>query len=174
MAELSMKEIVELAAEIGAQKAMERIEQEEKRNGKAKKDWRLRNTKLLLRHYREFVKHAEALEMSLQEESEVIEDLYNDELTVEAIKRSKQRTLAMVRFMQNMMQVYRIRCEKGTDEDLRRFKIVYAMYIADEKLTAEQIAKCHFIDRRTVFRDINEACETLSVLIFGVDAIRLE
>ncbi|MCF8566894.1 hypothetical protein LLE49_19430 [Alicyclobacillus tolerans] len=174
MAEMSLSEIVKLAAETAAAAAMEQVARQERQKQKKKRDWRLRNTKLLLRHYREFVEHSENLKLTLQEETDALEDLYTDELTVEAIKRSKQRTLAMVRFMQSMIEAYRIRCEKGTEEEFRRYKVVHAMYIADEKLTADQIAKCHFVDRRTVFRDINAACETLSVLIFGVDAIHLE
>lgn len=174
MSELSLSEIIALASETGAAVALERFKQEQNQQQKKRHDWRLRNTKLLLRHYREFVEHSEELKLSLQEESEALDDLYTDELTVEAIKRSKQRTLAMVKFIQQMMQVYRIRCEKGTDDDLRRFKVVHAMYIATEKMTVEEIAKCNSIDTSTVYRDINNAVKSLSVLVFGVDAIRLE
>jgi hypothetical protein len=174
MNEMTMSEIVKLASEVATTAAAEYLDRERQRQHKKNHDWRLRNTKLLLRHYRDFVEHSEKIELSLEEETEAMEDLYSDELTVEAIKRSKHRTLAMVRFMQRMLEVYRISCEKGNDEELRQFKIVYAMYIAGVKMTAEEIAKCHFIDRRTVFRDVNKACETLSVLIFGVDAIHLE
>lgn len=174
MAEMSLSEIVKLAAETAAVAAIEQAVKQERLKQKKKRDWRLRNTKLLLKHYREFVEHSEEVKTSLLEEAEALEDLYSDELTVEAIKRSKQRTLAMVRFMQQMLEVYRIKCEKGTDEDLRRYKVVHAMYLAEEKTTADKIAELHFIARRTVFMDIDKACETLSVLIFGVDAIRLE
>jgi hypothetical protein len=174
MSELSLSEIVKLASEVATTAAAEYLDRERQKQQKKKHDWRLRNTKLLLRHYRDFVEHSEKIELSLQEEAEALEDLYADELTVESIKHSKQRTLAMVRFIQQMMEVYRIRCEKGTDEELRQFKIVHAMYVAEEKMTADEIAKLHFVSRRTVFLDIDKACETLSVLIFGVDAIHLE
>jgi hypothetical protein len=172
---MTNEEFVKMVMETTASATVAYLERKERQQQKAKRDWRLRNTKLLLRHYREFVEYGEGVKMSMLEEADALEDLYTDELTVEAIKRSKQRTLAMVRFMEGTLEYYRIRCEKSNrEEELRRYKVIHAMYLDDEKLTVEEIARCHFVEVRTIYRDINEACETLSVLIFGVDAIRLE
>jgi hypothetical protein len=171
---MTNEEFVKMIMETTASATVAYLERKERQQLKAKRDWRLRNTKLLLRHYREFVEHSEEIKVSFLEEADALEDLYTDELTVEAIKRSKQRTLAMVRFIENVLQVYRIKCEKGTEEDLRRFKVIHAMYVAEEKLTVDQIAALHFISSRMVYYDIDNACETLSVLIFGIDAIHLK
>ncbi len=175
MSELSLSEIVSLASEKGAEVALERFRQEQNRYQKKKHDWRLRNTKLLLRHYREFAEHAEEIESFLSQDAQVLDEMYDEGMNVESIMRSKRRTLVMVKFIRRMLESYLVICEKsGSDEELRRYKIVHAMYIDSEKMTADEIAKLHFIARRTVFLDIDKACETLSVLIFGVDAIRLE
>lgn len=168
-------ELVKVVAESAARAAVEYLEREKRQQDRAKRDWRLRNTKLLLRHYREFVEHSEEIKISLSVESDTLEDLYTDDLAVEAIRRSKQRTLVMVRFIQRTMETYRIRCEKsGEENEVRRYHVIHDLYIGDENLHPDEIAERHFINRRTVYKDVDEAVKTLSVLIFGIDAIRLE
>lgn len=164
-------------AEIAARVAIEHLEKEKEKQAKAKHDWRLRNTKLLLKNYRAFVAHSLDLkeELSRLDKSDFIEELYGEDFAVASIKRSKKRTLAMVRFMQRMIRVYRVMCEEsGQPEDIRRYEIIHSMYISDEKFTAEQLAEGHKIDNRTVYKDINNAVNALTVLIFGVDGIRFE
>lgn len=165
---------IEEVAKVAIQAMLDFQEKEKQKQQKEKRDWRLRNTKLLLKHYRSFVKHSEGIKekMGVLEGSEAINAVYSGELAIETIKRSKQRTLVMVQFIQRMLAVYQAMCETSVQpEDRRRYQIIHAMYISEEKTTAEQIAKYHFIDLRTVYRDINEASKALSVLIFGVDAI---
>lgn len=164
-------------AEIAARIALEYIEKEKKKQEKRNRDWRLRNTKLLLKNYRSFVAHCDDIkqELSMLQQAEALEDLYSEDFTVEAIKRSKQRTLSMVRFMKRMMDEYKRMCEEsGQLEEIRRYKVIEMMYISDKKYKVEDIAKCHKIEIRTVYRDINDAVKTLSVLVFGVDGIRFE
>jgi len=169
-------QMLEEIARVAVQAVLDFQEKEKQKQQKAKKDWRLRNTKLLLKHYRSFVKHSEGVKekLSALERAEALEELYTDELAIEAIKRSKKRTLAMVQFIQKMLGVYKMMCEtSGQLEDMRRYQIIHELYIAEEKRTAEELAECHKIDTRTVYRDVNEAAKTLSVLIFGVDGVEL-
>ena len=170
------QKLVEKVAAIAAEKALEFLEKEKERRQKQKRDRRLRNTKLLLKNYRAFKLHCQDVKEELEklQDPEFLEELDADEFAIESIKRSKERTLAMVRFIDQMLLVYRIVCEQsGKPEDLRRYQTVYWMYIADEKKTADEIAEGHNIDRRTVYKDINNACQALSALIFGVDGIRM-
>lgn len=171
------EEVTKLSAETAVKAAMEFLEKEKKQKEKAKKDWRLRNTKLLLKNYRSFVAHSLEIheEMDAFKKAKALEELYSEDFAVESIKRSKQRTYAMVQFMERMLEVYRTMCEDSEQlEDMRRYQVICEMYIWGKKSTAEQVAKCHKIELRTVYRDINEAVKTLSVLIFGVDGIRLD
>lgn len=164
-------------AEIAARVALEYIEKEKKKQQKINRDWRLRNTKLLLKHYRSFVAHCDDIraELTTLQNAEALEDLYSEDFTVEAIKRSKQRTIAMIRFMERMLREYKRMCEaSGQPEEIRRYKVIEMMYISDKKYKAEDIAECHKIEVRTVYRDVNDAIKTLSVLVFGVDGIRFE
>ncbi|WGV57804.1 hypothetical protein QIH01_20245 [Brevibacillus brevis] len=151
-------------------------EKEKQKQQKEKRDWRLRNTKLLLKHYRSFVSHVDGAQekVTAHDYAEAIESLHSKELALESIKRSTQRTMVMVKFVQRMVSVYKATCEKsGQQEDLRRYRIIENMYISEEKFTAEEIAECEKIDVSTVYRNINEAVKTLSVLIFGVDGVEL-
>ncbi|PSJ63496.1 hypothetical protein C7J99_31520, partial [Brevibacillus brevis] len=53
------EEVTKLSAETAVKAAIEFLEKEKQKQQKEKRDWRLRNTKLLLKHYRSFVSHVE-------------------------------------------------------------------------------------------------------------------
>ncbi|BBI32354.1 hypothetical protein [Cohnella abietis] len=169
--------LVEQITKTAVQAALEYMENEKHRKQKANRDQRLRNTKLLLKNYRSFIAHCDELQEKLSaiQEAETLNELHTEDYAVESIKRSKKRTMVMTRFIQQMVGVYRSMCESsGTPEDSRRYKIIDALYISDEKMTAEQLAECHKIDLRTVYKDINNAAKALSVLVFGVDGIQFD
>ncbi|MGN7309902.1 hypothetical protein ACTHQ4_02280 [Alkalicoccobacillus gibsonii] len=175
--ESMIAEVARISAETAVKAALEYIEQEKVKVEKQRKDFRLRNTKLLLKNYRSFIIHGEDLKTELDEldvPEDVFEELHSNEFVVESIKKSKKRTLAMIKFMDQMLQVYRVLCEEtGKEEDVRRYKTIHKMYIAEEKFSVENIAECHKTNVRTVYRDVNEAVKTLSVLVFGVDGVKL-
>lgn len=160
-------------AEIAARVAIEYVQKEQERNRKSQRDRRLRNTRLLLKNYRRFAVHASTLKIELSE-IDMLEqaDMLDQDFAIESIKRSKERTLAIVKFVDQMLKVYRLLCEStGRAEDMRRYETVYQMYIAPNKMTADEIAECHSVDRSTVFRDIKAATNALTALFFGVDGV---
>ncbi|MNM10439.1 hypothetical protein D3C81_205670 [compost metagenome] len=161
-------------AKIAAETALEFYKKEQERNSKLKKDRRLRNTKLLLRNYRKFKIHCESNLHELEElrDPNSFEFLDIDDLAIEAIIKNKERTTVMVKYIDHMIEIYRFLSERAKPEDLRRFQIIYDLYIADEEKTVEELSECHKIDKRSVYRDINRACEALSSLLFGVDGVR--
>lgn len=164
-------------AEIASQEAVKAYREEREKFQKERADRRLRNTKLLLRKYRSFKLHCKDIKLELEyyeSRDELLAIIEDDEHIVESIKRSKKRTLAMVNFIDQMLEVYKIMSQhSGKPEEVRRCDIIYRMYISDEKMTAEAIAECHSVDSRTVYRDINKACETLSALMFGIDSVKM-
>lgn len=170
-------QLIEQIVKKAVEAAIEQVEKEKQKDQKDKHDRRLRNTNLLLKHYRSFKLHAKDLEDELdtldQEPEDIIEQLYRDDFAVESIKRSKTRTLAMIKFIDRMVRVYKEICEtKDRPEDLRRYQTIYDLYISDDKKTYEEIADCHVSNVRTAYRDRKKAVEDLSILIFGVDAIK--
>lgn len=160
-------------AEIAARVAIEFVQKEQDKQRKSQRDRRLRNTRLLLKNYRRFAVHAVNLKDEL-DELNILEqaDMLDQDFAIESIKRSKERTLAIVKFVDQMLKVYRLLCEStGRAEDMRRYDTVYQMYISEEKKTADEIAECHSVDRSTVFRDIKAATNALTALFFGVDGV---
>ncbi|MFD2638380.1 hypothetical protein [Piscibacillus salipiscarius] len=167
---------LKLITETASQEAIKAYREQESKQQKDKHDRRLRNIKLLLRNYRMFILHCRDVKqdlIELEKPKDIIAELEADEHAIEAIKRSKERTLIMVNFINEMLDVYKLICERSIKPEVkRRYDIIHQLYISDKEKTAKEIATCHFIDERTVYRDVNKACETLSALMFGVDSIK--
>lgn len=164
-------------SEIASREAIKAHKEEREQFQKERVDRRLRNMKLLLRKYRSFKLHCKDIKLEIEYyegRDEVLAIIEDDEQIVESIKRSKRRTLGMVNFIDQMLEVYKILSEQsGKAEDLRRYDVIHKMYISDGRMTAEALAECHSVDTRTVYRDVNKACETLSALMFGIDSVKM-
>ena len=99
---------------------------------------------------------------------------FDDNLYIESIKRSQQRTFIILQHLDEMLKYFRIYCEQsGREEEMRWYRIIMKTYINDERKTAEQIAEEENIERRTVYKNITTAIKPLSALIFGVDSLKL-
>lgn len=177
--------IIKLAAEAGAKAALEAFAQEKKRAQKFQRDRRLHNTKLLLRNYRMFQQH---IDQAVYEESQLYENviasalgiLYgfeekdDDQLYVESIKRSQARTQIIMQHIDHMLDLYKTFCGQSKNkEDLRRYNVIAAMYISEPAKSVEEIATQEHINTRTVYKDVDAACITLSALIFGIDGLKM-
>ncbi len=174
-------EIIRIAAETGARTALETLEKEKKKVKKSRYDRRLRNTKLLLRNYRMFKEHTKnaVFETSDLDENaiDILDMIYeysgNDDLYVESIKRSVTRTSIILTHVRDMLRLYEAYCMNSPKpEDQRRYRVIEALYISDNPMTIKEVAKQECIDERTVYKDIDAACEKLSALIFGIDGMK--
>lgn len=144
-------------------------------------DRRLRNTKLLLRNYRELLVHAESAiyEANSTQDEEVFDILEmmtgsrSADYYVESIKASAARTRIIIEHIKEMLTIYEILCHRSTKpEDKRRYRVLSALYIDENPATVAQIAQDENVDERTIYRDIDSACEKLSALIFGIDGLK--
>ena len=170
--------ISSIAGKAGAKAAAEEIRKERQRERESRYDRRLRNTKLLLQNYRVFKAHCEnAIFDSSQLEENAIDILdlmwgRDGANFVESIKRSAQRTQIIMRHIDSMLETYYGLCELyGREEDLRRARIIKALYIDENAMTVEEISKQEGINNRTIYRDIDIAAEKLTGLIFGLDGL---
>lgn len=177
-----MKKIADYASAV----AIKTFERERRRCKKEVIDRRLRNTKMLLRNYRSLVDHCESAISEAAEiysesplyEGESIEDImgtfvYDDEVKIESIKRSKARTKLIITHVQEMLNLYSVHCASSERPEVqRRYDIIYWRYIADNPMSVIDLAEQYNIDTRTVYRDINNAAETLAALFFGIDGLR--
>ncbi|MEH6941512.1 hypothetical protein [Bacillus sp. JJ722] len=173
---LSDKQL-EVISKAVAQAAYEHLEKERQQQETKKYNRRLRNIKLLLRNYRSFAVHCKDIKLNINELNQKLEldEIDTDEFAIRSILKSKELTLAMVKYINKSLEVYRLICEKSDDpEDMRRYRVVYEMYISGDKKTIDEVAERQSIHPRTVYKDIDKASETLVVLMFGVDGIRLK
>lgn len=156
--------------------AIESYENHKKQQEKKKHDRRLRNIKLLLRNYRSFVKHCKNIKLDIAEIDEEIEwaALDSDEFKLESIKRSKEKTLAMVQYIDKMLAVYKVMCEEEGAEAKRGYQVIKALYIDHPKMSVKELSDVHFISERTIRRDRERVCEALAVLMFGIDGVRFK
>lgn len=178
----SIDEVVKMGTEIGIKTGMEFIRKEKEVRRKSRYDRRLRNTKLLLREYRKLKAYCDdAVYSSKQVEKNAIDILdemdefeFDNEMYIDSIKRSKERTLVIIEHINKMLDMFRYYSEASKKpEDNRRFKVIYDMYISEEESSADDIAERYDIETRTVYRDISNGVETLSALLFGIDGLKV-
>ncbi len=180
---VQLKDIYEKAATIGAKEALKAFEQERKKEYSSKCDRRLRNTRLLLRNYHMLKEHARnsvfgraQMEESALDILESMMAIYDNEIIIESIKRSATRTAVIVSHIETMFGLYEVYCDKSRTReiDMRRYEVIWDMYMAEEVLSVEEISKKQNISIRNVYKDVKTATEKLSALIFGVDGLNVQ
>ena len=177
---MNTDDIVKLAAETGAKAAMETLDKERQRERRETVDRRLRNTKLLLRNYRVFQAHVANAVFEVEDyesPEEILADLMmpgrDNTLFVESIKKSVARTATIVKHMETMMALYKAYCSyNGTPEDERRWRVIDGLYINEQRRTVPELARAEGVVERTIYKDIDSACERIAALMFGVDGLK--
>ena len=130
-------------------------------------------------HYREL--EATAVKARHEKKKEIVKLLLenyrgllaNDE---SAIYKVTQAIGADVCFILNQIEailgIYKSYCDRSTKkEDERRYRSVFWRYIATEAKTVAEIAEGEFVDHGTIYRDIIDAVDYLTVLFFGIDGL---
>lgn len=177
-----LKEMNEKAASIGAKEALKTFEKERKKEYGQRTDRRLRNTKLLLRNYHMLKEHAEnsvfgrtQMEESAMDILESMMSLYDSEVIIESVKKSATRTAIIVSHIDTMFGLYDAYCDKSINREIdrRRYEVVWDMYMAEEPLTAKEIAEKQHMTKDNVYSDLRVAIEKLTALIFGVDGLKV-
>lgn len=175
----------EEAVKIGVREGIKYIKEQEYNKVKKRYDRRLRNTRLLLKHYRTLKVHdglANGSISSIKEENAIdvlddIDSINNEEQYVQAISRTKIRTAIIVRHINKSIEYYEIICGKAGDIKKKRYDIIKYMYIdsIENNITPtyEEVAEHFNIATKTVGRNIKRAIEDLSTLFFGIDGIKL-
>lgn len=173
---------VEEAIKLGIREGIRYVKQIEYSNTEKRYDRRLRNTRLLLKHYRDLHIHESITDNSFEdiEECNAIDilddiDVLNEENYIQSISRTRNRTKIIIQHIDKALKYYEAIC--STESKKRKYNIVYDLYIAKVENnvapTYEDIAKKYDISIKTVTRDMNNAIEDLSILFFGIDGIKL-
>ncbi|MDF2804341.1 MAG: hypothetical protein K0S61_4246 [Anaerocolumna sp.] len=173
------------AVKIGVREGIKYIKEQEYYKTKKRYDRRLRNTRLLLKHYRGLKIHNKISDSStnaIYEKNAVdvlddIEAINDEEQYIQALSRTKIRTLIIVGHINKAMKYYQAICKSEGKIKERRYRIIRYMYIdpsKDEVIpTYEQVAEHFNVTVKTIGRDVRGAIEDLSILFFGIDGIRL-
>lgn len=137
---------------------------------KARSDRRLRNTRLLLKHYNHFKDHVDKAiyKCNVIDFLDDIEDI-DEILYISSIKSSVSRTNTILSHVKMMLELYQIYCDKNGDIEVRRNLVLRSYYFENMKLA--DIATIVGVDERTCLRDLRAAEEKLSALIFGIDSM---
>lgn len=140
--------------------------------------YRLHDTKFLLRNYLRIKEHVQDAITSLSELSKedftFFEGLVDkdEQIDVDAIVRSRGKSAIMLAHIDAMLRAYRKICTHSPhEEDQRRYRVLESMCLVNPTLTVDQIAEIENIDRRTIYKDFEAACERMSALIFGIQWI---
>ena len=140
-----------------------------KKEHEAEKDWRLRNTKLLLKHYQMLQKHCEEITEDLEDYEEIVFD--PAELDLKALMKYKAKTKKMLDYFDASFGSYRDFCKSKGYASARRCDVLYKLYISTDNFSKVKIAEFYNLDEKTIRMDEAKATEELSVFLFGIDSL---
>lgn len=180
---------VEIGAAAGAEAATaaaaRAAARERRRLQRQQQDRRYHDTKLLIKKYRQlnaYYRNAVFDEEAAGEVDEDFEEIMSsfgqhrdEKLTAESIKRSYLVSRIIMAHVNTMLDVYQTMCQNtNRAEEKRRWRVLHAMYLADEPFTAAQVAQQEGIDKRTVYKDIDACLPDLTILFFGTSGLDRE
>lgn len=178
METMPLEKIIEIGVAVGVREALDRISRHKVEIKNLRHDRRLRNTELLLRNYKNFIVHYKnAIYSSKQLKDQNAIDILDEcedmdeELYIKSIQKSKERTNIIVNHIKAIIGYYKYKQSKEPN-GLRKFQVIFGLYF--EFKTYQTLSDELFCSTKTIERDRKEAIEELSVLIFGVDGLKLE
>lgn len=156
--------------EIIAEAVLKEQNNQKKRHDKVKKDWKLRNTNLLLKNYRMLKQHCDGIVPTLHDFEDTI--FSPDQLELSSLMKYKARTKEMLDYFDLMLSSYCQYCHNQGEMAERRYDIIFSVYITNEyRKSKMQMTGIYNIDARTVDRDIKKAGEELAIFLFGIDSL---
>lgn len=176
----TIKQATEIAAKQAAEQTVIAIENEHREYRSKRFRKQFANTRLLLQHYRSLNSHfANAVwdDRDVQDEFIDIMELmsgsrYSETVVVDTIKKSSEKTRIIMQHVNKMLGIYHKQCQNSKyAEDMRHWRVIKNLYLAPEKVSVDDIAESENINRRTVYKDIDAAVESLTMLLFGIDGI---
>ncbi|VDG18560.1 hypothetical protein MUDAN_BIHEEGNE_03400 [Lactiplantibacillus mudanjiangensis] len=168
MAELTDAQI-QLAAKVGVHAYQDKV----KRAKQSAYEKKLRNTKLILTKYRFLEDHVKVGLPKLSEDDlDAISGIPSWELSIYSLVGYQARSKAMIAYIDAVLDQYKEDCLQSNDERVsRRFPTIWNLYLRPATINRERVAELLNVERRTVGRDVADAIDDLSVLLWGADAI---
>jgi hypothetical protein len=157
--------------EIITQEVIKQLEKQNKKRQKQEKDWRLRNTKLLLENYHRLKDHCADIDSEIHEYEETVFDM--EDLTLETLMKYKIKTAKMMNHFDRMLTHFEIDCKNGSPEEQRRYRVVYHRYLSEDKLNVQKLCKQLNVEQGTIYRDTKQGINDISILLFGLAALEM-
>ena len=176
------QELLNVVAEIAAKAGVAAYKEEMKKAEKRRESERIKEIKRLLGGYRRIKSDlANEKEFTEEEKSEYrwkfVEDLMGNangitsksERIIKDKEKRRQENLYSIWRIDNALKLYEEECNKTSrEEDKRRYREIYEMYIADEPMDVKQLAESENISEKTVYRDIGISYKILAIYLFGI------
>ena len=183
--EEEVAEIIKKAAHEGAKIALTERERREKESMKKRRDDKLRNTRILLQHYKEFkacATHSVFLDAATDrdmEAAEILDGMLNgpvdrNALSVESIRNSARRTAIIVEHIDRMMEVFEVLAYQQRSQRPELYgamRCIRETYITEHTadLTTDGICLELNVSRSSYYRYLAQGYEVLGDLVFGID-----
>ena len=157
--------------EVIAKTVLKERERQEKVAMKEKHDYRFRNTELLMKNYRKLSAHCDCLPEQMDIIHQEIDlGMFEQELDLKEVVKSKQKTKMMMDYVDAMLAAYKRLGESSGIVAERRYKILYDMYLSPQHTKPQDLYERYNVERATFYRDLKKATEEFSVVLFGIDA----
>lgn len=166
--------------EIATAAAIEALKlQKNEERDRARKS-RFHNTELLLKNYLNLIEHFELSQDKASEdliEAFSLEDMDDEEVIIHSIRRSRMRTLIMV--MQIEVSLGALRAKMVDKGQLEKYIVIEKLYLDPVKSSMPWSERNRLVaaelhcGETSVWKWKNDMIEELSIMIFGVDGLRL-
>ena len=178
-----IEQLVAAGVEKGIKRGLETARNEEKLKEKITYDSRIKNTRLLLKKYRNFVKACEQAvytekELETATVEEVLDKLFCtscDEVTVvQSILASKKRTEIILTHIKRIINFYIFEADSSkSEEKWRKAHVLEDLYVKGKyKPKIYDMSEKYHVSERQINRDAKSAIEEIAIFMFGVDGIR--
>lgn len=170
---------IDRVAQIAAQQAIKSYEEAKANINERERNKRLYNAKILLKHYDELKTYVEKIDyktkvsipkLMISEKENIINLIEFGGDIVKSIKQTSQTTIAMIQYLDRALDTLEYIYKQ--ENNMRDFEIVKMCYM--EKIKIELIAERYGINKRSVYKIINNVAERLAILLFGIYGIKLE
>lgn len=173
------EQLVSQITEIATEKAIQMFHRTKETAAKEEKTKRLHNTKQLMKNYVELKEYVKRVDKDVKgvivpklavDKNENIIDLitFGDDI-VASLKKSTQATLKMIQHLDKALETLKYVYTLENDE--MSYNMLVARYI--DKMKVEQLMELYNMSKRGIYKVLDKVLERLSVLLFGVYAIKV-
>ena len=148
---------------------LKKIKSDKRISEKTERDWRLRNTKLLLKNYHILKEHCVGIDADLECYADSIFD--PTDVRINSIMASKGKTRKMIWYIDEMLEAYKRYTHSVGGATERRYATLWGHYINGHQTTYSALASSLDVSEVTVRRDLIDAINEFSVFLFGLNAI---